>query len=107
MKLVGMTIGKMLAANKNMPQTYSLMFVSSLVMAYVLAHLVWYAAPGSATLLISVKTAVWAWLGFIATTSLTKYLFTPDRKPVKLLIIEVGYQLATLVTMGVIFGVLK
>src|SRR5258708_4258429 len=107
MKLVGMTKGKMLAANKEMPMTYGLMFVSSLVMAYVLAHLVWYAAPGSLTLLISVKTAIWAWLGFVATTSLTKHLFSPDRKPVKLLVIETGYHLANLVVMGIIFGVLQ
>ncbi len=87
--------------------TYGLMFVSSLVMAYVLAHLVRYAAPGSLTLLISVKTAIWAWLGFVATTSLTKHLFSPDRKPVKLLVIETGYHLANLVVMGIIFGVLQ
>jgi hypothetical protein len=102
--LIGMTKGKMLEANKEMPKTYSLMFVSALLMAYALAHFVWYAAPGSLTLFISVKTALWAWIGFVATTSLTKFLFMPDRKPIQLLAIESGYYFATLVAMGIIFS---
>jgi hypothetical protein len=106
-KLVGMTKDKMLAANKNMTQTYSIMFASSLLMAYVLAHFIWYAAPGSFTVWIAVKTALWSWIGMVATTSLSKYLFSPDRKPVKLLVIETGYHLVTLVVMGLIFGILK
>ena len=106
-KLVGMTQQKKDAAKKDMAMSYGGMFIGSLVMAYVLAHLVWYAAPGSLTLLISVKTAVWAWLGFVATVSLSKFLFTPDKKPFSLLFIETGYYLATLVVMGIIFAFLK
>jgi hypothetical protein len=105
--LVGMTDEKMKKATNSMLQNYAAMFLYALVMAYVLAHFIWYAAPGSLTLFIAVKTAVWAWLGFVATVSLTKLIFDPDRKPMKLLVIETAYQLVTLVVMGVIFGVLK
>ncbi len=107
MLLVGLTEAKMAKAKDQMGQMYGLMFVSSLVMAYVLAHFVWYAAPGSLTLLIAVKTAVWAWLGFVITTQLSKFLFSPDKKPVKLLVIESSYYLVTLIVMGVIFALLK
>jgi hypothetical protein len=106
-KLVGLTAEKKAKAKKSMAQTYSIMFITALIMAYVLFHFIWYAAPGSYTLFIAVKTAVWAWLGFVATVSLTKYLFTPDKKPINLLFIETGYQLVALILMGTIFYILK
>jgi hypothetical protein len=103
-KLVGMSKDKMLEANKSMPTTYGIMFASSLLMAYVLEHFIWYAAPGPhyLTLFIAVKTAVWAWLGFVATFALTKSLYAVDRKPWTLYLIETGYYLTTLVVMGAI-----
>ena len=107
MKMVGMTKDKMAKAKKGMNQSYGFMFVGSLIMAYVLAHFIWYAAPGSFTVMIAVKTAVWAWLGFIAPAAASKFLFSPDKKPVQLLVIDAGYYLATLIVMGVIFGVLR
>lgn len=106
-KMVGMTKEKMAQAQSEMSKTYGAMFVCSLVMAYVLAHMIWYAAPGSVTLLIAVKTAVWAWIGFVATTSLSRFLFSPDKKPIKLWVIESSYYLVTLVVMGAILGFMK
>ena len=97
----------MAKAKDSMPQTYGLMFASSLVMAYVLDHFIWYAAPGSITILIGVKTAVWAWLGLIATSSLSRWLFSPDKKPLKLLAVDTGYYLVTLMAMGAILAVLR
>lgn len=87
---------------KGTPKTYGIMFVSALVMAYALAHFVWYAAPGSLTLFISLKTAVWAWLGFVATTSLSRFLFSPEKKSINLLAIDTGYYLVTLLVMAAI-----
>lgn len=107
MKMVGLTKEKMEKSKDSMGMTYGVMFLSSLLMAYVLAHFVWYAAPGSLTLFISVKTAVWAWLGFIATYALSKFLFNVEKKPWTLLVIDTGYYLVTLIVMGVILGVLK
>ncbi len=106
-RLVGFTPEKMAKAKKNMPQTYGIMFISSLVMAYALAHFVWYAAPGSLTLFISVKTAVWAWIGFVATVSLSRFLFSPERKSINLFLIDVGYYLVSLVIMAIVFYIFK
>lgn len=106
-QLSGMTPQKTAAAKKEMPKTYTLMFISSLVMAYVLAHFIWYAAPGSLTLLIAVKTAVWAWLGFIATYALTKFLFSPEKKSFNLYFLDLGYYLVVLVLMGIILFVIR
>lgn len=105
-KIVGLTAEKIEKSKKEMPKTYGLMFAASVVMAYTLAHFVWYAAPGSLTTFIAVKTAVWSWLGFIATTSLSRFLFSPEKKPLMLLVIDAGYYLVVLVVMGVIFSVL-
>jgi len=107
MRLVGLTEEKQAAAKKGMMSAYLVMFVSSLVMAYVLFHLIWYAAPGSYTLFIAIKTAIWAWVGFVITVSLSKFIFSPQSKSVKLLVIETGYYLVTLIIMGVIFYLLK
>lgn len=104
MKLVGMTKEKMEASKSEMPKTYGVMFVSSLLMAYALAHFIWYAAPGSVTLVIGVKTALWGWVGFIATTTLSQFLFSPDKKPMTLYYIDTGYYLVTLVVMGAILA---
>jgi hypothetical protein len=106
-KLVGFTPEKKAKAQKSMQQNYTAMFIASLVMADVLFHFIWYAAPGNYTLFISIKTALLAWIGFVATVSYTKFLFSPDRKPIKLLYIETGYQLVSLIAMGVIFYILK
>lgn len=107
MKLVGLTAEKQEKAKKTMQSTYTAMFISSLVMAWILFHFIWYAAPGSYTLFISIKVAIYAWIGFVATASFTKFLFSPDRKPVQPLLIEIGYQLASLIAMGTIFYLLK
>lgn len=107
MKLVGFTPQSMEKAKKSMTQTYILMFISSLVMAWFLFHFIWYAAPGSYTLFISIKVAVYAWIGFIATVSFTKYLFSPEKKSAKLLYIETGYHLVSLIAMGAIIFLLK
>lgn len=104
MKLVGLT-GKRTMKN-DMVKTYAAMFVAALVMAYVLAHFIWYAAPGSATVWIGVKTAIWAWLGLIAVSNLSRLLFVPTKNPVMLYIIDSGYYLITLVAMGYIIAYL-
>lgn len=105
MRMVGLTKEMAEKAKKEMGEKYGLMFVSSLVTAYVLDHFIWFTTPGSVTILVGVKTAIWAWLGFVATTALSKFLFSPEKKPIKLLAVETGYHLVTLVVMGVILAV--
>lgn len=98
MKLSGVSETDMKKANSNMPVLYGTMFIASLVMAYVLAHFAKYA--GALTLTDGVVAGFWAWLGFVATTMLTNVLY--EGKPVKLYLINTGYQLVTLVVMGMI-----
>lgn len=106
MNLVGMTKEKMEKGKGDMPKTYTMMFISSLFMAYVLAHFIWYAAPGSVTVTIGVKTAIWAWLGMVATVMFSQRLFASDKKPMKLYIIDSGFYLVSLIAMGFIIAVL-
>jgi RsiW-degrading membrane proteinase PrsW (M82 family) len=107
MSLVGLTPQKIAKEKSSMPQTYFLMFIASLVTAYVLFHFIWYATRANYTLFISIKTALWGWIGLVFPISLTKFLFSPDKKPAKLLFIETGYHLVALVVMATIFYFFK
>lgn len=104
MKMIGLTDKKMEEMKKmgGMGKTYGLSFLSSLVMAWFLAHVIWYAAPGAVTLFIAVKTAFYMWLGFVATTGFIQYLYAITPKPYKLYLLETGYHLATLLVMSVV-----
>ena len=93
MKLVGMTkdhMDKMSKDKDAMMKTYGASFVSSLLMAYALAHFIWFTAPGSTTMLVGVKTAIWAWVGFILPYALSKAIYAVDKKPMKLFWIDTG-----------------
>lgn len=107
MKLVGWDEKKMAKEKENMAKTYGLMFGASLLIAYTLAHFIWYAAPGSLTLVISLKTAVWCWVGLILPYAVSRHLFSPGNRSLKLLAIDTGYYLVTLLVMAVIFASLQ
>lgn len=96
MKLVGLTKEKIESQKNQMPKTYSLMFVSALVMAYVLSYFIAFA--GGTDIVTGAIGGFWAWLGFVATSMLSGALFT--NKPMKLYVIDAGYYLVLLVVMG-------
>src|SRR3989344_2185675 len=73
LNLAGFTPEKAAKIQKN-TSVNGLMFLSSLIMAYAFFHFIWYAAPGSLTPFIAVKTALWAWIGLVLPVSLTKHL---------------------------------
>jgi hypothetical protein len=75
-------------------------FVSALVMAYVLAHFVNYSS--AQTLTAGIQTGFWAWLGFVATTSITNVFF--EHRPFGLFLINTGYNLVCLAVMGAILA---
>ena len=104
MKLVGMTDKKMEEGKKDMNKAYTASFVASVITAYVLAHFLWFTAPATPTLLIGIKTGIWVWLGFVVTNSLSKYFWTPDKKPLELYYLDNGYRLISLVVMGIILS---
>lgn len=86
-------------------KSYILMLVSALVVAYVMAHFVWLVAQGfgsEVSAASGVSTAFWAWLGFVATTSLGSVLW--EAKPWAYWLINAGYWLVNLVLIGAIVG---
>ncbi len=96
-------LGKTQAEIKAKPTMYVYMFAGALVMAYILAHFVAY--TNSTTAMDGAITGLWAWLGFVATTFLGLKVF--EDRSWELYIINVGYYLVALVSMGAILAVWK
>lgn len=104
----GMTTEQLNAAKaKGMGKSYALMFVGSLVMAYVLAHALVFAATYLQVdgVVAGLMAGFWNWLGFIAPVTLGAVLW--DNKPWKLWLLNNSYQLVTLLVMGVILALWK
>lgn len=83
------------------------MFVGSLLTAYVLAHFVNFTmyATGSSAMTAGLVTPFWLWLGISLTTIVANGALDP-RSP-KLMLIQAGNRLATLMLMGLIIGFFK
>lgn len=105
MSLSGMTRESMDAAKaKGMTKAYVIAFVGSLVMSYVLAHALIFAAAylHVSGVYAGLTAGFWNWLGFIAPVTLGVILW--EGKPVKLWILSNGYYLITLLVMGVMLA---
>jgi hypothetical protein len=76
-------------------------FVSSLLLAYVLAHFVKF--TGAETARAGVETGFWLWLGFVVTTNLETVLF--ESRPLGLYLINNGYHLVGFLCMGALLAV--
>ena len=107
MKLMGHTAESMKGAKDEMAKTYSISFVLALVTAYVLAHVMFLSQNffQNPMLTTGLMTAFWMWLGFVMPVQVTDVLF--GGKKWKLFAINTGYQLVTLLVMGVIIGLLS
>ena len=75
--------------------------LTSLVLAYVLAHFVKF--TGAETAASGALTGFWLWLGFVVTTNLETVIF--EGRPVGLYLINNGYHLAGLLGMGALLAV--
>jgi hypothetical protein len=75
--------------------------VASLVSAFVLAKIIDVTTVNSA--LYGMKIGFAVWLGFVTTVQLTGALF--GRQPMKLYLINTGYQLVCFLVMGAILAV--
>lgn len=89
---------------KKMGPALAVLVVVSLVTAYVLAHFIVYThgSESGGWLEAGVKTALWGWLGLAATAIFAHGVFDPRDK--KVLYINAGNRLVTLVVMGLIIG---
>lgn len=93
-------------AKRKMYQSYSIMFVASLVMAYVLTHIMVFATSyfGESGIMAGISSGIWTWLGFVATTTIGSVLW--EQRPWKYWYIVAGYYLVQLVMMGVILALM-
>lgn len=83
-----------------MGKIYGVALISAFVMAYVLA--VFIGLLGANTAAAGAQVGFWAWLGFIATKSLTDVLF--EGKNWTAYYLSIGYQLVSLLVMGAILA---
>jgi hypothetical protein len=75
-------------------------FIGDLVMAYVLARFVGH--YGAVTFFDGLVVGFMAWLGFVATVMVGSIFY--ERKPAELVAINLGYQLLSMLVMGVILA---
>jgi hypothetical protein len=85
------------------PVQYAVALLSAFVTAAVLSICI--QVSGEQTLLRGIKVGAVLWLGFIATTFATNYIF--EIRPLSLYAINTGYTLIDLVLMGAIVGAWK
>jgi hypothetical protein len=100
MKLMGFTPDSIRAMNMTPMRAVSIAMISSLVMAYVLAHFqdVW----GVLSMGDALTLAFWVWLGFVATNQLGGVLW--EGKPWRLWVLNTANSLVTYSVMALILS---
>jgi hypothetical protein len=98
MRLVGYTPAEYQAAQKEMGTGYLLSLIATIVMVFVLSQVFHWVVP--TTLETAMMISVMLWIGFIAPVQFSEVLF--GRKAMNLFLINSGYQLVSVVIMGVI-----
>jgi len=95
-------------ADTNMAKSFGLMFLGTLLMAFVTAHLVDLMAkvyPNASNIKLGLMTGFWVWFGYIASYVLTAISF--EDRPWKYYFINTGYWLVGALLMGAILAVWK
>jgi hypothetical protein len=97
---------ELMASMKKMaPKAYLQQFIGALIMAYVLAHVVWMslvAFPEYTPLMRGINSGFFSWLGFVLPVKYGDKLWTG--KAFKYVAIDIGYYLVLLVVMGIILS---
>jgi surface polysaccharide O-acyltransferase-like enzyme len=91
---------KMDEMRKGAGKLYGITFVASLLSAFVLAKIIDVTTVNAA--LYGMKIGFAVWLGFVTTVQLTSTLF--KKRPIKLYLIDTGYQLVCYLVMGAILA---
>jgi hypothetical protein len=106
MKMTGVKMNQKMSAGK-MAWMFGSVFLASLVTAYVLAHVTFLSAKffGNSFMSSAVQTAFWLWLGFTAMRFYVHDTFEGRRK--KLTLLNAGHELATVLVMALIIGLLR
>lgn len=105
-KLMGWNKQSMEKGKADMQMTYVVSFVLSLVTAYVLTHVMAMSSNffNYAPLQTGLMSAFWMWLGFVMPVQVTGELYTG--KNWNLFGINTGYQLVSLLVMGVVLAMM-
>lgn len=102
MRLTGVSKDKISESKKKgMKKIYLVAFLSSLVMAYVVANFVFFL--NTQGVLEAMRLGFWIWLGFVATVMLGQVLWLD--KSLKLYALDTGYYLLTLILTSIIVTV--
>ena len=106
MKLMGMSEGDMKQKGPEMAKLYGTSFVLAIVTSYVLFHIMVLSSNffQYSPVVTGLATAFWAWLGFVMPVQATDVLFGKGK--FNLFAINTGYQLVSLLVMGVVIGLL-
>ncbi|MBP9716785.1 MAG: DUF1761 domain-containing protein [Candidatus Levybacteria bacterium] len=107
MKLMGYSKDDVKPTGVVMAKMYGTSAVLALITAFVLSHVMTMSIAyfNYSPVATGVISAFWMWLGFIMPVQATDVLFS--KKPVKLFAINTGYQLLSLIGMGVVIGLLS
>ncbi len=106
MKEKGLSAESLKKAQKDMGMLYGISFVVALVSGYVLFHVMFLSENffHYTRFTTGVMSAFWMWLGFMMPVQVTATIF--GGKNWKLLGIDTGYQLASLLAMGIVIALL-
>lgn len=96
MHYMGLTMEHMEKHKRAAQKSYAMATVGSLLMAYVLSHIVDYA--GASTFVHGLQAGFWVWLGFVVPVSASSFLW--EGKPLSLFVINASYYLVSLSLMG-------
>jgi len=93
------------AVKRQMMKSYAIAAIASFVMAYVLAHFLYFSSAVTRVTGVNsgVEAAIWVWLGFVAPVTLGSVLW--EDRPWKYWFITAGYYLVSLIITGVILAV--
>jgi len=107
MKEMGLTSESLKKAQKEMGKIYGFSFVLALVSAYVLTHVMAFSETfyGYSALTTGLTSGFYMWLGFVMPVQATDQIF--GKKNWRLLAINTGYQLTSLLLMGLVIGLLR
>jgi len=86
------------------PMPFAIAFIAQFIMAWILASVIAYIAPGQVTLRTGVITAAFMWLGFVITSLSVNYAFQ-GAKPA-LTVSDGGHWLGVLLLQGAIIGLM-
>lgn len=103
----GLSKESLKAQQKEAGKWYAISAVATVLMAYMLSHVMTLSMNfyGYEALQTGLTTAFFMWLGFVFPVQFTATIFS-DNKNWKLLGIYTGYQLVSLLLMGVVLGLM-